>query len=145
MCACLTVMLMGTKYLHTRAKQSLGFFNWFSLRTWDISSCCQVRVRGEDEVCRCLACHTWLSCGQTADGRQADRLNVVHFWPGRIGKLSNLRICTISTFVQSPCEMAGVSTGRYPRNKTWLMAVQCGRHVKQVSVLKQEECRWEQG
>lgn len=121
MCACLTVMLMGTKYLHTRAKQSLGFFNWFSLRTWDISSCCQVRVRGEDEVCRCLACHTWLSCGQTADGRQADRLNVVRFWPGRIRKLSNLHICTISLW-NGRCQLWAQAGTRGTKLGWWLFS-----------------------
>lgn len=52
-----------------------------------------------------------------------------------------------STFVQPPCEMAGVSSDRsgYARNKTWLTAVQRGRHVKQVSALKQDKCRWKQG
>lgn len=47
-----------------------------------------------------------------------------------------------STFVQTPCEMAGASFGlsSYLRNKTWLVSAQCGRRAMRVSVLKQDKC-----
>lgn len=132
-CARLTVILMATKYLHTRAKQSLGFFNWFSLCTCDISSFCQMWVSGDNEVHSCLACHSWLSWGQTADGHRADSLEVVRFCLGR-RKFPTLHVCTTSLW-NGRCQL-------WSQRGANLMAVQHGRHVKQISVLKQGKCRW---
>lgn len=89
-----------------------------------------MRVRG-DEVSSWLACHTclwWIR--QLMD------------WKWFISAQEESENPQPSTFVQTPCEMAGASFGlsSYLRNKTWLVSAQCGRHAMRVSVLKQDKC-----